>query len=369
MPSAEPAAELARELELLRALLGADDDALARAAAAGETTFERLAGTVVRHQIAVPLLRRLDAADATAALPAPFVARLRRRDELQRRRTASLLALHGRLHAELERRRLPYLLLKGPILARRLYGGLDDREFADLDLLIRPRDAPAVRQTLADLGLRRRSRTLVGAALTTRIVHALDFVAPEGAVDLHWAIDRHPSLRLDPERIWRGAERQRLGDVEVAVAAEADEILAACLGVVRDGERGRLKLKSLLDLHRWLAKPEPWPELLRSAREQRASTPALRALELAVAAFGAPAGIAPELAGALREGVSPRPVAAVLPALLRGTPGATARRWAFRAWQASPLLNAAWWLASLPFRIAAHGYRRGQAAGAGAAIR
>lgn len=369
MPSAEPAAELARELELLRALLGADVGAVARAVAAGETSFERLSGTVVRHQIAVPVLRRLDAAGATAALPEPFVARLRRRDELQRRRTTSLLALHSRLHAELERCGLSYLLLKGPILARRLYGGLDEREFADLDLLIRPRDAAAVRQAIAGLGLRRRSRTPAGTALTTRIVHALDYVAPEGVVDLHWAIDRHPSLRLDPERIWRRAERQRLGDVDVAVATEADEILAACFGVVRDGERGRLKLKSLLDLQRWLAKPEPWPELLRSAREQRALTPAVRALELAVTAFGLPAGVAPELTGALRDGASPRPPAADLPALLRGTPSAAARRWAFHAWQANPLLNAAWWLASLPFRLAAHGYRRGQSAGESAGIR
>ena len=351
--SAEPAAHLDR----LDALLAGDAERFSRLTA-DSASVAAFAGFVVHHQVAVPLLRGIERAGASGALPALLLERLRRRAELQRERTARLVALHERLREPLARRGIAYLLLKGPVLSRRLYGALDARESVDLDLLVGAADARRAGRALGEIGLTRRMRTPWSAAVVARFVHALDYDSPEGAVDLHWVLDRHPSLRLDAERLWREARREPLGGADVAVPSDHGEILAACLGAVRDGERGRLKLKSLLDLRRWMELPHSWSGFLAAARAQRAARPCLRALSLVAAAFGLPDEPPVDLAAAWRQAQPASGGEEALPSLLAGLPSWRARRWAFASWESSPAASAAWWLLSLPFRLAVHGRQR-----------
>jgi hypothetical protein len=352
-----PAAELAAQLDRLDALLAGDAERFARAAP-DSTAVAAFARFVSHHQIAVPLLLRLECTGATRGLPAALVERLRQRAASQRERTARLVTLHERLRRELAQRDVDYLLLKGPVLARRLYGELDARESVDLDLLVDRGDARRARRALGEIGFTRRMPAPWGAALVTPFVHALDYDSPGGAVDLHWALERHPSLRLDAQKLRQEARREPLGEGDVAVPSDQGEILAACLGAVRDGERGRLKLKHLLDLRRWMELPRAWPGFLAAARAQHAERPCLRALSLTVAALGVPKELPAELAASLSPSRTAAGGEAALPWLLAGLPSWRARRWAFASWESSPAASAAWWLLSLPFRLAVHGRQR-----------
>ena len=78
------------------------------------------------------------------------------------------------------------ILLKGPYLATRFFGGMNRREFYDLDILIRREDLPAVERLLVRSGYIQKSSTLLNRSLTTYFTHAFDFVKPNVAVDLHW---------------------------------------------------------------------------------------------------------------------------------------------------------------------------------------
>jgi hypothetical protein len=351
---------LAAQLQRFRDLWDGDVEGATRALAADDAAAAAFAGFAVRQQVAVQLLARLG--DVAGALPAGLRQRLERRAALQRERTERLVELAGRLPRSLERSGLPVLVLKGPPLARRYYGALDARESADLDLLIRPRDGSRAHTALAELGFARRSRTPLGVAVTLRFVHALDYVGEAGVVDLHWALDRHPSLRLDSEAPWRAARREPLGGADVAVPSDDVELLALALGVVRDAERGRLKLKHLLDLRVGIERPGAGVVALAAARAQRAERPLRRALELAAVAL---ADARPTAAGdaVLRREGDANATRTALPALVAGGPSRRSRSWAFRSWEMAPAASAAWWLVSLPFRLAVHGRRR--AAGSG----
>ena len=53
------------------------------------------------------------------------------------------------------------MLLKGPYLAERFYGGIDQREFYDLDILIRREELAAVERLLRSRGYIRKSSMLL----------------------------------------------------------------------------------------------------------------------------------------------------------------------------------------------------------------
>lgn len=90
--------------------------------------------------------------DFRAAIPAPFLGRLRSHYEANARKNLLLSNILAEVQELLECRGVASMMLKGPALAASLYGDLALREFSDLDLLVHRSDILRARQILLGAG-------------------------------------------------------------------------------------------------------------------------------------------------------------------------------------------------------------------------
>lgn len=94
---------------------------------------------------------------------------------------------------------VPCLLLKGPTIARWLYGDGGGRSYADTDLLVPPDQVPRAEETLSGLGF---SRYLDAADMLGWELGANRWQRGRDGtdVDLHWTLT---GVKADPQRVWR----------------------------------------------------------------------------------------------------------------------------------------------------------------------
>jgi hypothetical protein len=251
------------------------------------------------------------------------------------------------------------ILLKGPSLAERHYGGLDAREFMDLDLLVTVADRQRAGQAIERAGFARRSRVLVHATLTSWFVHAFDYGQSGAGLDLHWRLSRHPSLRLDERALWQARQRARIAGRDVHVLADGDDIVFGALSLLRDIERGRPKAKNVVDLVQIAAAADgalDWDALLDRSRRDGTRGPLVNVLTGCLEAANAQS-LVPNLSAALTRHAARRIAGAPSASPFRFAPDAGGlgnKWWAARVYDTSFVAWAAWWTASLPFRLAVH---------------
>ena len=196
----------------------------------------------------------------------------------------SALAAHG----------VEALLLKGLVVARRLYGADEPRFYGDTDLFVAPDALGAARRTLGDLGyepwIGDRSAELIGH-------HGTHWRRPGSLleVDLH---HRLTGVRADPQALW-DALREHSTSMQVhgtPVRVPADAALALHLAL-HAAQHG-------------VAREQPWHDLRRGIEQidvaaWRAAA-ALAARVDAVDAFGVGLRLLPEGAALARDlGVPP----------------------------------------------------------------
>lgn len=359
-----PTPVTAADLRLLVRLVRGDHTRVSRMLAERPDGLDRLARIAIRGGLSVVLLRALSASSlhVTPALVAAMEDRRRR----QHRRQKRLMETLDRLARHLEKANLPFILLKGPYLAARFYGDVDGREFLDIDLLVPSRARIRACGLLTESGFRRGSRVFLGDILTSVFVHGFDFVADEANLDLHWALSRHVSLHLNEQAIWSRRAGCSLAGRRYAVLGDGDEVVFAVLGLMRDIERARPKMKSLLDLLQIVAAVDArleWEDLLHRARWEGTRGPLVNVLSLCLELADVH-DLAPRLTTALsrqrvrrvgvHDGSSP----------LRFWPrhlGLGNKLWVARAYDSSLAEWLLWWTASLPFRVAVHRWRKGPA--------
>jgi hypothetical protein len=86
---------------------------------------------------------------------------------------------------------LPFLVVKGPVLAERVYGAADLRSYVDLDIVVRPRDAGLAVTAMEGHGLH--VLDVNWPVLERSRVRELRLqAATGGAVDLHWSLAKGP---------------------------------------------------------------------------------------------------------------------------------------------------------------------------------
>jgi hypothetical protein len=138
---------------------------------------------------------------------------------------AKLLTLFA--HAGIE-----VLPLKGPTLAQTLYGNLALRAFADLDLLIRPRDVLPAKKLLESNGYALTSRLhwpAESACFRAR-ESQLSFADASGvSVDVHWRLlpDYVPEA-FDEEQVWSGRRAVPLAGVTARTLSRERLLLFLC---------------------------------------------------------------------------------------------------------------------------------------------
>jgi len=279
-----------------------------------------------------------------------------------------------RLGAEL-RRLLPAFvevgldvtLLKGPHLVER-FPRVARRTFADLDLLVRPADVEAASARLASLGYECLSRPLFSPRLSRRFTHGFDFIKGGLRVDLHWSVASHVSYRPDLEGLWRRRHRLRFADgFEATVLAEEDLLAALLVSLFEDLDRRGARLRSFVDLDGVLSELDgtiDWSGFWRARAEERTQCPCASVLALFLLLLG-DGGRFPNAEAHLPAAATvERPGWAEAAALLgQRRSRVFAKRWALRRYECPAWQHAAWWMLSLPFRLAVYrpGTRDGRA--------
>jgi len=119
---------------------------------------------------------------------------------------------------------IPVILLKGPLLAERIYGDIHLRTWRDLDLLVSSRDLKAAGSLLFKLGFTANSRPddyheswRRGATL----------------VELHHNVENSLAYRIPMDGLWKRASEVHFCGHHVVQLAPLDELLFLCLHGVR----------------------------------------------------------------------------------------------------------------------------------------
>jgi len=191
----------------------------------------------------------------------------------------------------LEDLNLPAIAFKGPVLAGALYGDLAMRDFADLDILVRPPDLPRIRAALTAEGYR--PRFLDSPALESGFFQCSEeaFVARDGiaVIDLHWRIaPRYFDFAAGGGSVWERVQRMPLLDGSIATLAPADLMLFLC---IHGTKHGWPLLGWICDLATLIRRNRPldWGAIAREAARLRSRRPLLLGICLANAIFGAAA--------------------------------------------------------------------------------
>ena len=214
------------------------------------------------------------AVDRYAPLPTPG-ARLKASLEQDFQRQS---ALHGLmlsclddLAARFSSRGIEFLVMKGPVYAKELYGDLDARHYGDLDMLVREGDAAQAKQALMEMGFVARVHPFLPDSITRKVEHSITTTRGELKVDIHHALRTRPAYRIDADRLWRTTRRCQIGATGLSALSEEYEIVFAILCIAHDLERRACRAKILLDLYLLLLRAAPqidWDQFCENRRRE-----------------------------------------------------------------------------------------------------
>jgi hypothetical protein len=182
-------------------------------------------------------------------------------------------AMSGKIVTRLREAGVPSLLLKGPVIARRLYRQGEIRPYADCDLLVRRTDLAMAEATVAGLGMRRDNAFERLSPMWERHHNSWRLDKRHFDLELHWTLIH---VGADPDTLWevcnRGSTTMRVGGVDVSAPADPQLALILALHAAQHGVRWNRPQE---DLRRAveLLPPEVWRAAARRAVELNA-TPA-----------------------------------------------------------------------------------------------
>jgi hypothetical protein len=213
--------------------------------------------------------------EAPFAIPAEVVDNLRaKRDGIVRNnlRLASELV---RVARTFDRGKIPLMAIKGPTLAAQLYGGLDRRQFVDLDILVRPADLPEALTQLAGLGYKARSTDLrdfspqqldrVKADSKSTDLYRCDSTGTT-QLDLHWRLSNDPAFfPTETERRFEGALSMSISGQPILTMDQSERLKYLAF---HGGNHRWMRLSWLCDLGRALQQyPQAeWNTLISAER-------------------------------------------------------------------------------------------------------
>jgi putative nucleotidyltransferase-like protein len=252
-----------------------------------------------------------------------------------------------------------FILLKGPYLAERFFGGVDRRPFSDLDILIRREDIAALERLLCANGFVANSSSLLGRRLTTYFTYSFDFVKPDVAVDLHWRISAQPAHQLDYQAIWKQKQVFSLRTHRFWVLPDEYEIVFNLISIFKDLEMGIARLRSFVDLHfilRRLSDQLDWEAFREHRKREKLLRISLSMLDLFFELFDCRDEFPKAATMVAREERRIK----VIPVkhyrdLMEAVPGAARNKiWASDLYECSRFSLFLWWVVGLPFRIAVY---------------
>jgi hypothetical protein len=304
-----------------------------------------------RHRAGPFLAARLKDSAAWEALPEAARERLNKSADLQAAAARDCLAHLAELRVLLGDAGCGHLVLKGPELGVRFLGGIDARGYRDVDVLVGEQDRRKACALLEKAGYHRLSRWLLGATLSSRFNHAVDYRKADRLLDLHWCVSRAPGIKIDTRMLFARSVPVEIGDLPFRALCREDELSVLLISAFADIQRGYLRLQSFIDLAQ-VMKSMPgmsWSAFFRMQASQRTEGMCRAVLALILSLFELEKGH-PELHALLEPLPSKKDALAVL---LPSPGGRVAKYWALPHLPVGRLHYFCWWLGSLPFRVAA----------------
>ena len=227
--------ELQRILFCLRASIGHDDGNRVSASALKAIDWDLFLKLVDHHRVVCPVywnLRQLPK-DST---PQAVLNGLRRRYQQNTRqalaKTAELVGIVGQLN----RKGIPVLPLKGPVVALQAYGDIGSRHVGDLDIMVSPEQALEAEAVLLGAGYRRTHPNFRLSARQSvaylRDEHHFGYYCPkpEVRVELHWRIGSNRYVfPVTFNHLWRERRSLPLGGSDVPILSLEHTILSLCV--------------------------------------------------------------------------------------------------------------------------------------------
>lgn len=251
-----------------------------------------------RHAVR-PSLARLPDLVSDPALSAELRRRFREFERPHVLRTLSMVDELIRIGDAFAAGGLRFVTFKGPILAQQLYGGVSQREYADIDLLVPPEEAAMARAELGRLGYRNAQgdADFVETFLARQRQVALERPGFEPAIDLHWAFSGHSlPFPVAAGEVWSQLGQASLGGRAIPTLSAEDLALLLAGHGTKEAWHNLVWVADfarLVEHYRDL----DWTRILHRARRQRAGDAVLLAATIANRLLGS--AIPPPLADAL----------------------------------------------------------------------
>jgi hypothetical protein len=348
-----------QNLALLSLLLRRNHDAAAELLRDGSVRPDDFIRFVDQHWLQLVVCSLLNGSPARKWLPPKCLAELKAYSVRQWVTQERLVRELFRLSTLLKAAGHEFILLKGPYLAERFFGGVDRRPFSDLDILIRRKDIAAVERLLCANGFVSNSSTLLSRRLTTYFTYSFDFVKPNVAVDLHWRFSAQLTHHLDYQAIWQQKQGFTLGRHRFSVLPDEYEIVFNLISIFKDLEMGIGRLRSFIDLHFILSRVSDqidWEAFREHRKREKVLLISVSILNLFFELFDCRDEFSKVAAMVARE---ERRIKVVpvnhYQALMEAVPGAARNKiWASDLYECSRFSLFMWWVVGLPFRIAVY---------------
>jgi hypothetical protein len=149
------------------------------------------------------------------------------------------------------------VFLKGPLLARRLYGDLGTREIADVDLLVRGSEVEPVEHALIARGYERVSAVPITKSIARAFTHHFGYRRERVLVEVHWVLQRHAGLRIDHDALRARSDSVDVEGTTFRAAALVDELVLQTLSTFTDLQLGVARLRSVVDQYALLRRLDP----------------------------------------------------------------------------------------------------------------
>lgn len=255
----------------------------------GPLDWERLWEQGHIHEVLPLVSVNLQRLQGQAPIPAPWMARARRRSLATMMRNAALADELVRVLGAFAVAGVEVMPVKGIVLAETLYGSLALRPASDLDILVRPGDLAAARAALYQLGFGHRAEPLF--AELYHPYHDLQYFratdSGEVCLELHWALWDDRAYHLATDTLWERSATAALHGAHVRVLSPEDTLLH--LAIHRS--RSALRLRFVCDVAELLRQHGAtldWEYVLRQARVGGARAALFFALALPGELLGAP---------------------------------------------------------------------------------
>jgi len=257
-----------------------------------ELPWEAFISLAFRHRV-FPLIYQSLKRQNAITVPAPILEQLKTACQANVFRMMCMTTEMERIVDRLQRESIPAIVLKGPVLGRKLYGDAMLRPSKDIDLLIAPDCLAKAHRLMLQSGYRCKtpfsdfsSPTLTRALIRTNHHFEYQGVEKPVLIELHWRLNskyflRYAKRRIDPQH----CPAARIGSTPVRHLESVENLLYLC---VHGAFHGWFRLRWLMDFALQLRETEPdaWSRVIREAQEEDVSHLLMPAVLLAHSLLG-----------------------------------------------------------------------------------